>query len=160
MLSWRFLTASLVGFLLCMTSTSVYSAPICELDANSVPESCPATKAYSAFGAPPAGQCPEGSRPELLCVDPLPPAGIVCRPEDSMLMCFAEPKGLLVSLSYSWSSSNPNVYFGGSGEDVWLSCSVDANALITVVVSDVYGRSTTAQELVYCRKPRNGTVPR
>lgn len=159
MLSWRCLTALLFGFLLCL-SAPVYSTPICELDAKSVPESCAATKAYSVFGERPAGGCPEGSRPELSCVDPLPPAGIRCRTEDSVLLCFAEPKGLLISLSYSWSSSNPNVYFGGSGEDVWLSCSVDANSLITVVVSDRYGRSSAAQKLVYCRKPRNGTVPR
>ena len=165
MLSWRYLLAPVVGFWLCMAASSAHAIDICEPPANAVPPSCPAPKAFALFedpvyGAPPGGGCPEGSRPYFSCSDPLPPAGIRCRTEDSVLLCFAAPKGILEPLYYAWSSSNSQVYFAGGDADVSLSCSVDANTLITVVISDDYGRSTTAQKLVYCRKPRNGNLLR
>lgn len=165
MVIWRNFDARAVALGLCLITSGAGAVGICEVPPNEVPPTCEPKNAFALFegtinGAPPAGNCPEGSRPDFSCSEPLPPAGIRCRTEDSVLLCFAAPKGVLEPLSYAWSSSNTQVYFSGNDADVSLSCAVDVNALISVVISDNYGRSATAQKLVYCRKPRTGNVLR
>lgn len=158
---WHNLDARALAVGLCLFTSGAHAVGVCEVPPNEVPPTCTAPKAFAmfeqvAYGSPPATGCPEGSRPDFLCSEPLPPAGIRCRTEDSVLLCFAAPKGVLQPLTYSWSSNNSQVLFNGSAEDVSLSCAVDVNALISVVITDNNNRSTSAQKLVYCRKARIG----
>ena len=159
MLSWRHF-AAVFCVLSSLLASKAVAVEICELDAANIPPSCAGFDAYSVFPAPPQGPCPEGSRPELSCTTKLPVAQIRCRPEGNHTECFASPNGLNIPLSYAWSSSNPNVAIWGDSEDVVLSCDADSNVVISVVISDPYGRTSSAQKLLYCRKPRAGTQPR
>lgn len=157
--SWRLLLA-LFAFSLLAAPTQ--ATEICELDAANIPPSCVGYDAYGVFPSRPAGQCPEGSRPELICDTTLPPAQIRCLSElgSGAMECFASPNGLNIALSYSWSTSNTRINLWGDGPDAWLSCSTDVNAVISVQISDDYGNTTLAHKLVSCRKPRLGVQPR
>lgn len=152
---WRFLLALCALFLV---AGPTQATEICELDAADIPPTCIDLDAYGVFPTVPEGQCPEGSRPVLICGPQLPPAQIRCRGEGNATECFASPNGLNINLYYTWTSQQINLW--AEGPDAWFSCDRDVSAVISVLISDDIGRTTFAQKLVSCRKPRTGVQPR
>lgn len=100
----------------------------------------------------PLQDVPVGTCPQNVCASVMPPASLFC----DQGICDAYPQGVISSFSYDWSVSNSSVAISAVGPQLFYSCQVNTNVLITVTVHSELGQST-AQQLVACRRPLSGS---
>jgi hypothetical protein len=102
--------------------------------------------------------CPIGTA--SICSDDLPQAELYCdRTIYGDSYCEAWPEGVNTVLHYRWTSNNTAVVPDGSDSSLqFFTCSRNAGARVTVTITDLYGRTTTTNQLISCR-PSGGRLP-